>query len=66
MAKKSIEGMTVNERLFHFGLHEKFDAAARSGNVSAMMKVLFRAHFSEAQASQTAQAVASNPQRYGY
>ena len=66
MAEQSVEGMTVNERLFHFGLHEQFEAAARSGDVSAMMQVLLQARFSETQATQTAQAVASDPQRYGY
>ncbi|GJI87251.1 hypothetical protein [Duganella hordei] len=60
------EGMTVNERLYHFGLMDQFDAAAKSGNVSAMEQVLLQARFSTAQAKETAQAVASNPKRYGY
>ncbi len=66
MDEHSVGGMTVNERLFHFGLHDQFDAAARSRDVSAMMQVLLQACFSETQALQTAQAVASDPQRYGY
>ena len=66
MTEQSVEGMTVNERLFHFGLHDSFDAAARSGDVSAMTQVLLQAHFTELQAAQTARAVASDPQRYGY
>ena len=60
------DGMTVNERLYHFGLIDYFDAAAKTGNVSAMEQVLIQARFSAAQAKETAQAVASDPARYGY
>lgn len=61
MTEQSVEGMTVNERLFHFGLSliDQFDAAVISGDVSAIVRVLMQARFSEAQATQTAQAVAS-------
>lgn len=66
MAEQSVEGMTVNERLFHLGLHDQFDSAARSGNVPVMVQVLLRARFSEAQATHTAQTVATDPNGYGY
>ncbi len=66
MKESSVKGMTVNERLHHFGLVDRFDVAARSRDVPAMVHVLLEAQFSEAQASQTARAVAANPKRYGY
>jgi hypothetical protein len=66
MNEQAIEGMTVNERLVHFGLIDQFDAVAKAGNVPGMIDVLLRARFSETQASQTAQSVAEDPKRYGY
>lgn len=66
MDAQPIEGMTVNERLFHFSLADRFDAAARSGDVPAMVRVLLQAQLSEAQASQTARAIAADPKFYGY
>jgi len=61
MRGQSIEGMTVNERLFHFGLIDRFDAAAKARDTTAMTLVLVDARFSEEQAAQTAQTVAENP-----
>ncbi len=66
MKAQPVEGMTVNERLYHFGLFDRFDAAARSRDVQAMVHVLLEAQLSQAQASQTAHAVAADPKRYGY
>ncbi len=66
MGAQPVQGMTVNERLCHFGLFHRFDVAARSRDVQAMVHVLLEAQFSEAQASQTAHAVAADPKRYGY
>lgn len=66
MEEQSINCMTVNERLFHFGLFEQFDAAARAKDVPALLQVLQQAKFSEEQALQTAKAVAANPKRYGF
>jgi hypothetical protein len=60
------DGMTVNERLYHFGLMPEFDVAARARNVPAMEKVLLQARFSMTQAKETALAVAANPERFGY
>ena len=65
MEEQSVEGMTVNERLYHFGLIDRFDAAARSRDVLGMMQVLRQAQLSEAQSLQTAQAVAADPKLYG-
>jgi hypothetical protein len=66
MEEQFIDGMTVNERLFHFGLVDLFESAARSRDVLAMVQVLRQAQFSEVQASETARAVASDPARYGF
>lgn len=66
MAEQSVSGMTVNERLFHFGLFDRFDTAARSKDVSALVQVLLEAKFSDEQALEAAAAVVSDPKRYGY
>ena len=63
---QSVEGMTVNERLFHFGLFEAFEAAARDRDVPALVRVLLQAQLSEEQASWTATAVVTDPERYGF
>ena len=62
----SIGGMTVNERLAHFGLVAEFDAAARSRDRALMIAVLRKARFSEDQAEYTSAQVLKAPQRYGY
>lgn len=66
MEEQFIACMTVNERLFHFGLFELFDDAARARDVPALVQVLVRAKLSEEQAMQTAKAVVADPRRYGY
>jgi hypothetical protein len=66
MPEPSTEGMTVNERLFHFGPLAEFDAATRAGDLASMIEVLRRARLSEEQATQTAEAVLADPSRYGY
>jgi hypothetical protein len=66
MDQQSVEGMTVNERLAHFGLFEPFDTAARSRDLTALVQVLLRARFSQEQAKQTAVALLADPARYGF
>lgn len=66
MEDQSIEGMTVNERLYHFGLFELFDAAARARDVPAIVQALLQARFSEEQALYTASTLVADPKRYGY
>ena len=61
-----IGGMTVNERLAHFGLAAEFDAAARSRDKAAMIAVLRKARFTEEQAEYTSTQILSAPGRYGY
>ena len=62
----SVEGMTVNERLFHLELLDRFDAAANARDIAAMTAVLVEARFSDEQAAQTARTIAGNPTHYGY
>ncbi|WP_024297001.1 hypothetical protein [Methylomicrobium lacus] len=66
MNEQSLEGMTVNERLFHLNLFESFDAAAKSRDFEAMVQVLLQARLSEQQANETAGAILANPVRYGF
>jgi hypothetical protein len=58
-AEAEIRSMTVNERLWFFGLFEEFSAAVASKRQGAIEGVLLAAHFSEKQAEQTAAAVVS-------
>jgi aminoglycoside 6'-N-acetyltransferase I len=62
----SIAGMTVNERLHHFGLLATFDDAIRVRDKAAAVATLIRARFSPEQAEYTASQVLSAPNRYGY
>lgn len=60
-----IAGMTVNERLYHFGLIEAFDTAVKSRQLSSIVGVLRQAKLTEAQALETASSVLANPSFYG-
>jgi hypothetical protein len=63
-----IAGMTVNERLLHFGhfgLFEAFDSAVASRELLAVVAVLRKAMLTEQQAHDTASAVLANPSYYG-
>lgn len=61
-----IEGMTVNERLWHFGLTDEYDSAIRSKNKELAIAVLQRAKFTREQAEFTTTTTLADPQRYGY
>ena len=54
---EDIRGMTVNERLMHFGLLTEFDAAVQTGQIDSVIAVLLRARFTRAQADFTASTV---------
>ena len=62
----NIGGMTVNERLHHFGLMPAFDEAVRSRKLEAVIAVLRQAQFSQSEAEYTATTLLANPERYGY
>ena len=61
-----VDGMTVNERLAYFKLFEAMDSAVASRDHDAIVAVLRRAKLTEIQATQTTEAILSNPTRYGY
>ena len=61
-----IQGMTVNERLHHFGLMPAFDEAVRSRKIEAVIAILRQAQFSQTQAEYTATTMLASPERYGY
>ena len=60
-----IAGMTVNERLAHFGLFGPFEAAVKSRDKSAVVSVLLQAKFTPQQAEYTASTLLQSPERYG-
>jgi hypothetical protein len=60
-----LAGMTLNERLYHFGLFEAFDTAVEFRQLSSIIEILRRAKLTEAQAQETAAAVLANPSFYG-
>jgi hypothetical protein len=64
--RDSVDGMTVNERLFHFGLFDKFDSAVRARDSERLVQVLLLAKLSEEAAMQTATTVLANPKHYGF
>jgi hypothetical protein len=66
MNGESIEGMTVNERLWHFELFEEFGVAARNRDETKLIEILKAAKFSELQSSETARVLLSDPRKYGY
>ena len=53
----TIAGMTVNERLYHFGLRSEFDAAVASRDVAAVVSVLLKAQLTNQQAHKSAIAI---------
>lgn len=63
---QSIEGMTVNERLYHFGLTDTFDEAIRANRKDRAISVLEQAKFTREQAESTVQTILAEPKRYGY
>ena len=66
MSGEKIEGMTINERLWHFDLFEKFSAAARNRDNPKLVEILKEAKFSDLRANATATVLLSDPAKYGY
>jgi len=58
-----IKGMTTNERLFHFGLLDQFDRAARSRNRAGMIDLLSRALVDDPES--VTDAILAAPHFYG-
>lgn len=63
--ESKIAGMTVNERLHHFGLLADFDAAIKACNEAAAIEVLTQARFSPEQAEYMVSRVLSAPEGTG-
>jgi hypothetical protein len=61
-----VGGMTVNERLAHFGLFAAFEAAMKARDKAAVVAVLLQAELTPEQADYTATTVLRSPARYGY
>ncbi|TPK91005.1 hypothetical protein [Mesorhizobium sp. B2-4-17] len=59
-----LAGMTVNERLFHVGILDRWDAAARRRDRNMMIALLEQVEVSEPHL--TVNAVLANPKMYGY
>lgn len=62
----NIAGMSVNERLFHFGLLQAFDSAVDTRQIAEIVRVLLLAKFTDAEAQETASAIIANPSFYGF
>jgi len=59
-------GMTVNERLFHAGLINQFDAAIHAKNKKEAISILQQAELPIEAATETVAVILKNPGKYGY
>ena len=66
MNKNELNGMTVNERLFHLNLMDEFDNSIKAKNGKLAVEILQKAQFSNEQALETVNAILNNPKKYGY
>jgi len=60
----SLSGMTVNERLFHVGLVDQWDAAARRRDRAAMVDILKRVEVPEPMP--IIDTILADPKKYGF
>jgi hypothetical protein len=58
--------MTVNERLYTVNLMDDFDSSIKSGQREVAIQLLEEAQFSINQATETVDAVFTDPKMYGY
>ena len=63
---ENYEGMTVNERLYHFGLMDEFDKCILERDQNAAIRVLVKVKFNIIQAKETVGSILENPEFYGY
>lgn len=62
--KPSLAGMTVNEWLFHVGILDQWDAAAKRRDRNEMIGLLERMEAADPHV--TADTVLANPRAYGF
>lgn len=65
MSDSDVEGMTPNERLFHFGLLDAFDRARGRGDRAEMISLFHRAYFPSPDADRSVDMILADPTRYG-
>jgi len=58
--------MTLNERLFHVGIMDEFDAAILSRDPEEAVALLQRADLSKEEAMETVATIFEDPGKYGY
>tara|TARA_R110002049_G_scaffold96479_1_gene236147 strand:- start:405 stop:620 length:216 start_codon:yes stop_codon:yes gene_type:complete len=63
---EELRGMSVNERLFHCGLLNGFDDAARRRDRTLMIELLMQAAATREQAEGTVDTTLRNPEKYGF
>ena len=59
-------GMTVNERIYHVGLLDQFEAAILAQKQVEAISILQQVELSKKQAAETVAAISKNPGKYGY
>lgn len=65
-AESKYARMTTNERLVAAGLFRQFTAAARERDVEAMIPFLQQVEIAHADCRAIAEAIADNPEKYGF
>ncbi|MCR9189755.1 MAG: hypothetical protein NXH96_13280 [Alteromonadaceae bacterium] len=61
-----LAGMTINERLFHVGIMDEFDASILSRDQEGAVALLQRVELSKEEAMATVATIFKNPGKYGY
>lgn len=61
-----LAGMTINERLFHVGIMDEFDAAILSRDQEEAIALLQRVEISREEATTTVATIFEDPGKYGY
>lgn len=59
-------GMTVNERLYSFGLMDQFDSAIQRRDEAKAISILMEAELNAQSAKETVEAIMKSPGEYGY
>lgn len=59
-------GMTVNERLYSFGLMDQFDSAIQRRDEDKAISILMETELNDQSAKETVEAIMKSPGKYGY